>query len=162
MTWFTEYYWQFNMLLVFITVWLSSSINCTSTIILLRTVISLLCHSAAIIWMKSGASRTAKPLGMYVYLRLVGSCLLLSIYAVRTALRKCCEEFPRCMSTESYATKCFVRGEPLDVLCINTAVNYANIGLNNGLSPVWRQTIIETNAGILIIGPWEHILVKFE
>ena len=50
----------------------------------------------------------------------------------------------------------------LDVLCINTAVNYANIGLNNGLSPVWRQTIIETNAGILIIGPWEHILVKFE
>ena len=32
-------------------------------------------------------------------------------------------------------------------------VNQVNIGLNNGLSPVWRQAIIWNNAGLLSIGP---------
>ena len=33
--------------------------------------------------------------------------------------------------------------------------NLAIIGLDNGLSPGRRQAIISTNAGILLIGPWE-------
>ena len=32
--------------------------------------------------------------------------------------------------------------------------NLTIIGPNNGLSPGWRQAIIWTNAGILLIGPW--------
>ena len=33
-------------------------------------------------------------------------------------------------------------------------VNLTIIGPDNGLSPGWRQAIIWTNAGILLIGPW--------
>ena len=30
---------------------------------------------------------------------------------------------------------------------------YGSIGSDNGLSPIWRQAIIYTNAGILLIAP---------
>ena len=36
---------------------------------------------------------------------------------------------------------------------IYASVTYANIGSNNWLSPVRRQAIIWTNAGIFLIGP---------
>ena len=45
---------------------------------------------------------------------------------------------------------------------IYVSVNYAIIGLNNGLAPVRRQAIIWTNAGVLLIDPCEHNLVEFE
>ena len=35
--------------------------------------------------------------------------------------------------------------------CIYTSVNYAIIGADNGLSPVWCQAIIWINAGLLLI-----------
>ena len=41
-----------------------------------------------------------------------------------------------------------------------------NIGSDNGLSPEWRQAIIWTNAGILLIGPlgtnFSEILIKIQ
>ena len=36
------------------------------------------------------------------------------------------------------------------------------IGSDGGLSPGWRQAIIWTNAGILLLEPWEQISVKSE
>ena len=36
-------------------------------------------------------------------------------------------------------------------ICIG---NLSNIGSDKGLSPDWRQAIIWTNTGILLIGPW--------
>ena len=36
---------------------------------------------------------------------------------------------------------------------IHASLNWVIIGSNNGLSPVQRQAIIWTNAGILLIGP---------
>ena len=33
------------------------------------------------------------------------------------------------------------------------SVNWVSVGLGNGLSPVWRQAITWTNAGLLSIGP---------
>ena len=36
--------------------------------------------------------------------------------------------------------------------CIYTSATYATIGSDNGLSPVWHQAIIWTNAWILLIG----------
>ena len=41
---------------------------------------------------------------------------------------------------------------------VYASVQYANIGLDNGLSPVGRRAIIWTNAAI---DPKEHISVKF-
>ena len=41
------------------------------------------------------------------------------------------------------------------VLQIYASVNRVIIGSDNGLSPIRRQTIIWTNAGILLIGPLE-------
>ena len=38
-------------------------------------------------------------------------------------------------------------------LRIYASVNYTIMGSYNGLSPGWHQTIIWTNAGILLIGP---------
>ena len=38
-------------------------------------------------------------------------------------------------------------------LPIYASLNWIIIGSDNGLSPVQRQTIIGTNAGILLIGP---------
>ena len=44
------------------------------------------------------------------------------------------------------------------------SVNYAVIGSDNGLSPVWRQAIIWTNARLLLIEPlgtnFSEILIK--
>ena len=40
-------------------------------------------------------------------------------------------------------------------------VNLAIIALDNGLAPVQRQAIISTNEGLLTIGPWKQISVKF-
>ena len=39
--------------------------------------------------------------------------------------------------------------------CIYASMNWVNIGSDNGLSPVCRQAIIWTNAGLLSIGPME-------
>ena len=38
--------------------------------------------------------------------------------------------------------------------------NYTIIGSDKGLSPVRRLAIIETNAGVLSIGPWEQISME--
>ena len=48
--------------------------------------------------------------------------------------------------------------ELISCYLIDTSVNYATIGSNNDLSPLRRQAIISTNAGILIIGTLE---IKF-
>ena len=37
---------------------------------------------------------------------------------------------------------------------IHAFVNYTTIGSDNGLSRVWNQAIIWTNAGLLLIGPF--------
>ena len=42
--------------------------------------------------------------------------------------------------------------------CIYASVNEAIIGPNNGLLPGWRQAIIWTNAGMLLIG---HLRTNF-
>ena len=42
---------------------------------------------------------------------------------------------------------------------MHASVNWVNIGSDNGLSPVWCQAIIWTNAGLL---PNGTNLVKFE
>ena len=48
------------------------------------------------------------------------------------------------------------------LICVS---NLIIIGSDNGLSPDWRQAIISTNAGILLIGPlwtnFSEILIKF-
>ena len=47
---------------------------------------------------------------------------------------------------------------------IYASLNWAIIGSDNGLPPVWRQAIIWTNAGILLIGPlgtnFSEILIR--
>ena len=48
--------------------------------------------------------------------------------------------------------------ELISCYLIDTSVNYATIGSDNDLSPLRRQAIISTNAGILIIGTLE---IKF-
>ena len=49
---------------------------------------------------------------------------------------------------------------------IYASVNRASIGLDNGLSPIWRQAIIQTNAEILSIEPLEthfnEVLIKIQ
>ena len=45
--------------------------------------------------------------------------------------------------------------------CIYASLNFAIIGSDNGLSQAGRQAIIRTNAGILLIGPWGTILMKY-
>ena len=44
-------------------------------------------------------------------------------------------------------------------------VNWVNVGSDNGLSPGRRQAIIQTNAGILLIGPlrtnFSEILIEY-
>ena len=49
---------------------------------------------------------------------------------------------------------------------IHALINWVSIGSNNGLSPIWRQAIIETNAGLLSIGPlgtnFNEILIKIQ
>ena len=44
---------------------------------------------------------------------------------------------------------------------IYASVNQVNTGSNNGLSPIWRQAIIQTNTGLLSIGPLEQTSLKF-
>ena len=44
---------------------------------------------------------------------------------------------------------------------IYVSVNYAIIASDNALLPVWRQDIIWTNGGLLLIGLWEPVSVKF-
>ena len=44
---------------------------------------------------------------------------------------------------------------------IYTSVNYATIGLDNGLSPVWRQTIIKPMLDYCQLGRWEQNSVIF-
>ena len=41
----------------------------------------------------------------------------------------------------------------LPIVCIYVSVNKVSIGSSNGLSPIRRQAIIWTNAGLLLIGP---------
>ena len=45
--------------------------------------------------------------------------------------------------------------------CIYASVNWDIIGSGNGLSPVWHQPIIWTNAEILSIRPWGRFSVIF-
>ena len=42
------------------------------------------------------------------------------------------------------------------------SVYRVSMGSDSGLSPVWRQAIIETNAGILLILPFGTNLMKFQ
>ena len=46
------------------------------------------------------------------------------------------------------------------------SMNRASIGSDNNLSPIWRQAIIYTNAGLLSIGPlrtnFSEILIKIQ
>ena len=53
-------------------------------------------------------------------------------------------------SNQKAALKISVNSSPLSAL-----VNWSSIGSDNGLSPIRRQAIIWTNAGILSIGPIE-------
>ena len=52
--------------------------------------------------------------------------------------------------------------QPLTHLPPSAPVNWVSIGSGNGLSPVRRQTITWTNAGLLSIGLLGKISVKFE
>ena len=44
-------------------------------------------------------------------------------------------------------------------ICVS--LNWVIIGSDNGLSPIWHQVIIWTNAGILSITPWKKKSVTF-
>ena len=52
------------------------------------------------------------------------------------------------------------------ILCIYASVNRVRIGWDNGLSPIWRQAIVWTNAGLLSIWPlgtnFGEILIKMQ
>ena len=41
-------------------------------------------------------------------------------------------------------------------------VNWVSIGSDNGLSPIRHQVIIQSNAGLMSIGPHQHISMKFQ
>ena len=54
-----------------------------------------------------------------------------------------------------------ISDKPIEAECIRVRVQ-TFIGSDNGLSLGWRQAIIWTNAGILLIGSLEQTFVKFE
>ena len=45
---------------------------------------------------------------------------------------------------------------------MHVSMNQVSIGLDNSLSPIQRQAIILTNAGLLSIGPIGKTSMKFE
>ena len=64
---------------------------------------------------------------------------------------KCCSiKFPYCFSNICLGSPLLTHWGRVTLICI---IELTIIGSDNGLSPGWRQAIIWTNAGILLIGP---------
>ena len=59
--------------------------------------------------------------------------------------------------TQTYVFHVLTHWGRVTHICVD---NLTNIGPDNGLSPGRRQAIIWTNAGILLIGPWETKFIE--
>ena len=62
----------------------------------------------------------------------------------------CLSSYPQCKLSSIYCSESLTHWGRVMHICVD---NLTIIGSYNGLSPGWRQAIIWTNAGILLIGP---------